>query len=154
MMIFVQEAEVLLLEGEGVVALLEEEISRGEERVDQELQGESETVRLGTDERALPQDEEEKVGQPGTDAKVGLQEKDEEEDQEEIRGRDGVEGGAGDLPKDLKVARLLAIVEVQGEADDLVEDGVVRGTAARLLIAASQTLVPVAVAVLAEGAGE
>jgi len=153
LMIFVQEAEVPLLEGEGVGALLEEEISRGEEKVDRERQGESETVHRGTEEKVLPQDEKEKVDQAGADVKEGLQDKDEEEDQEEIGGRDGIEG-ANDLPEDLKAARLLVQVEVQGEANDLVEDDAVGGTtAARLLIAASQPVVPLAVAVLAEGPG-
>jgi len=153
LMIFVQEAEVPLLEGEGVGALLEEEISRGEEKVARERPGESETARRGIEERVLPQDEAEKVDQPGTDVKEGLLEKDEEEDQEEISDRNGIEG-ANDLPEDLKAARLLVQVEVQGEANDLVEDDAVGGiTAARLRIVATQIVVPVAVAVLAEGVG-
>jgi len=153
LMIFVQEAEVSLLEDEGVGALLEEEINRGEEKVDREPQGESETIHRGTDERVLHQDEAEKVGQPGVDVEVGLQEKDEEEDQEEIRDRDGTEK-ANDLPEDLRAARLLVKVEVQGEANELEEGDVVRGTiAARLLIVATQTVVPVAVAVPSEGVG-
>jgi len=153
LMIFVQEAEVPLLEGEEEGALLEEEISLGEKKVARERQGESETVHRGTEERVLPQDEEEKVDQPGIDVKEGLQEKDEEEDPEEISGRDGIEG-ANDLPEDLKAARLLVQVEVQGEENDLTEDDAVGGiTAARLPIVATQTVVPVAVAVLAEGVG-